>query len=250
MGVFQASIVNTGTGQVDIQTANNCTQLVINDDSNYLASTDSGGSLANFNKYRIITVTASNGAIYTMSSLGGFTPTQYKIVIPPPSSGTQALTLNLVAPSNGINDGWYCVLLQVLPTWGSGYSYVGEVSQVYDSVNGMIYQAINNVSSSTAPHLDPTNWMPITQSQISAKYSDTWCISLDCNLQSCLTSMINTAFCGNPDIACDNMCNDANFQNAVKLLLFAYAINTATIMNQANTTTPLFNAAAAICQCP
>ena len=242
---FQVSLIDTVSSEVDINIDSSCAILTIEDNSNYVASTESGHLEADFDRYRKIIITRPDGTTYTLSSIGDGDAS-----ISSGDSGSHSFNYTLLTTDD---DGVWAAALYSLPTWDSGATYeVGD--QVTFQVGGVdkFYEAIDG-NTNMQPDTSTSDWKEVTEiTGFKNKYCVTEKVSIKCvNLLKCYENLVHDANCVihqdfcNPDILCKNK----KFLDAIKLRMLLDGITYATNNKQFADAEKDFNNAKKICNC-
>jgi hypothetical protein len=237
--LFQASLTSNVTNSTDVVATNNCQTLQIGDDSNYYQATENACGAALFNIYRTFTVQYYQGSVYNLSS----------ITNPPTCTAAYNGTNPVVNITTG--DGWYTVVLNTIPTWNIGSTYLANTHQVYNPHDGLLYSCITNNTgaANTRPDITPLDWQVFNYTasttiaaQVYSKYSATSYFALMCNSMVALPQLINNALCVQ-GLNCNNatLCNNDSFINAMKCLMLIYSVQNANSLNQLQFTTNQFD---------
>jgi len=246
---FQASLTSPITLSTDVQAMNNCTSLLLGDDSNYGTNNDNACAPQLFNAYRTYVVTHYSGTVYNLSSLFS------------PPTCTQAYLGTAPSLNLTTGDGWLSVTLVTIPTWNIGSNYNANYHQVYNPTDKNVYTCAttNLAASGNRPDLSPTIWtlvpntnplLPIPASAILPIYQATSYFALLCNSSVCLPQMISNALCQN-GLDCNNatLCTNDAFMDALKVLMLTYSIQTANSLNRLQFTTNQFDLLNKLCNC-
>ena len=240
---FQASIIDPNTGSTGVLAANNCTQVTLEDSSNYAQNNEPGHTLANFANYRTWSLTYYNGTNYPLSS----------VTAPPtcsPAYGGTNPTINLTT-----GDGWYKIVLNTVPTWNSGsIGYLANTQQVWNPSDGNIYTcAANNISSAAnRPDLSPANWTLVLPANIPtsllSKYTAVGYFALTCNSAICLPKLVSDALCNGTTCDMNFTTNPALIKAAIGFLAL-YSIQCANQVSQVQFTSSTFDVLNSLCGC-
>ena len=243
MATFQASLINTGTGDISIVLGTGCTSITITDESNYDTNTDSGHARADFDIYRKVVIEYTDGTKYTLSSMGDGDAT-----IDPASTTNDIFT----SPLNS-GDGVYKVTLYTIPTYDVGSTYIiGDTVIDGNVVTGFKYYKSLKVGNIGNAVTDVSWWEEITEiTGFISKYYNIQRIAVVCALNCCIEDALHSAFCVIEDVECceDDLCKNDKFMNAVKLLVVKEAIQASANNNMWTETEKQFQLASKLCKC-
>jgi hypothetical protein len=243
MADFAASLVNPTTSDVGL--SSDGTNITISDYSNYIANTESGHLVTDF-QYKKLTVTCPDATTYIF---GTTLITTKDESINYPSIYVDPLLYppidTLYAYTTG--DGVYEVELITVPTWSiKGFFTTGDC--VYHS--GTLYIATQN-SNNKEPNTEKNYWSAITESGLSTKYIATERLAVVCDLNECYADLVTQASCSNNNVICQDatLCEDNYFVKAMRMSLILDAIDELAENESWNEVTVLINSGSAICDC-
>jgi len=218
MANFQITITNPITLQVDITDQNDV--LTIVDHSNYDdASPEAGHNQADFADLRRMKITLPTGTEYLLSSLY---PLEGDITLAVPAGAVLPMS---TAYAYTTGDGKYIIELVVVPTWGTGYSYLFSTAP-YVYYDGVVYRCLQN-SSANIPDEAPTYWEPqATVSTVSSKYKLTQNIVPISDMKEVWARLVFNVNCVNNKVGprYEDLFRDPQFIDAVRLCLLMDSI--------------------------
>lgn len=154
MPVFQATLINTSSGVLDVTPDSTNTTATIVDNSNYLLSDQNGFLSTDFTLFRKILVTDPNLALYIFSSFAG---------------GDQLIAAGVSGSNSFIYpmtiDGVYNFQLITLPTWRSSATYAAGVN-IYDTASALVYVSLLGSNINHLPASSPTYWSVVDEAAV------------------------------------------------------------------------------------
>lgn len=243
MADFQATLVNPVGGLVDITIDTDCTTLTIVDHSNYdEGSPESGHARTDFTTYRAVTVTDPNGVTFKHSSWPN--DPNDDAAIPAPSTGNDTIVHTIVG-----GDGVHTVLLCAVPTYNNTATYEALTDFVF--FNDKFYQSLTGANTGNQPDTNPTNWLVVTEADLSTKYCTTERVIVKCAHNDCIDDKVHAAICLVKKHRCndDELCDNAEFIAAAKLLMIDHGIKVANATQDYEEAECLINLSKDICNC-
>lgn len=243
MADFQATLVNPVGGLVDITIDSTCATLTIVDHSNYdEAPPESGHDRPDFTDFRKVTVTDPNGVDFIHSSVTGDTTAD--AVIPAPSTGTDTITHTIIG-----GDGVHTVKLCAVPTYNAAATYEALTDFVFFS--GTLYQSRVGSNTGNQPDVSPTEWLAVTEADLSTKYCTTERVIVKCAHNDCIDTKVHAAICLIKKHRCndDEMCGNPEFIAAAKLMMIDHGIIVANATQDFEEAECLINLSKDICNC-
>lgn len=241
---FATSLIDIA-GRAAVTSNSDCTELTINDTSNYVNNTEDGHAPADFASFRRILIEYYKGGTINLSSIG-----DGDVIIPPASSG-----INQFVQPITTGDGRYDITLRAVPDWDGFDSYQAGDDCVFIPgaslpTSGVFYQALtNNVGQN--PATSPSDWKVITEDQLPVKYNTKLFVATDCALLNCLNEKVDCAICKMSDAFCDDnmLCNNKCFLDAAKLQMIYYGIQIDVQNQNENGVDTKFDMVSKICGC-
>jgi hypothetical protein len=194
----------------------NCGKLTITDES--IIPNDSVGH-AVFGYRKIIVQTPNN--TYTYSSLTADNADQSISVLS--ANGVNNFNYNF---QDSDTDGIYSVTLYNFPAWNDSVLY-SKQSKPIVFLNGILYRCVESntgVDPSTDTNNDFWEVYTIGDNTLKTRYArNSKSVVLCISLLACHDRTVSEAFCG--DVGCgENICENSDFQKAMKLSLLRKAI--------------------------
>lgn len=244
---FQASLIDPATSAIDVSLDTECSILTIEDNSNYVASTEDGHLLANFTDYRQMIITSPDGTTYGYDALAGLD----EVWTPASPLLANVKTRNLAATDT---DGVYEITLYTVPSWeDAAYTYIHTTANPKAVFyNGKLWRTLQSVPGGNIPATGSLFWEEITNEDLSSKYCTKATFALTCrSLLSCLERLTKEAVCACEADMCDDdlLCNNHAFLSAVKLKTILDGVDYASSQSNYCEATNLINLAKSICNC-
>jgi len=236
MADFGVSILDSSL-EIDI-TVTTGTVAVI-DHSNYDDDTEAGHYQANFSNYKKLLFTDANGTTYLYSTLG-----DGDALITVPSLETLPITTNYTSDGDGV----YTLALSAVPTWDSGVAYLLSAGHhVY--YGGLLYKALQN-STNKQPDTETTYWEAVLDAALPAKYRLEQKFAVYCAMIVCFErstyEAVDAIFCST---CSTNICGDARFQKAIKLMIELYSLQVLINNSEWDRVTAVINSGSVMCGC-
>lgn len=189
MAIFGVSI--SYNNKIDVSTDGQV--MLINDRSNYSASTELGNLQTNFTLFRKYKIVNPDGSIYWLSSIGDGNASIL------PASGMTLPITDTYTYSTG--DGVYDITLYSIPTYDNTVAYsLTDLQCVF--YNGGIYKLLAG-GAGNQPDISPIFWESIDLTEVLSKYIATGKIVTTCNLQKCYAALVEKANCVKHSIGCN-----------------------------------------------
>lgn len=131
------------------------------------------------------------------------------------------------------------------PTATYSLSPYNNVTQVYYA--GNLYSSLQNANAGNQPDTNPSWWKPITEAELSTKYTSSGDIVRIKDIIICKIKSVQKAAC---EIGiCKDVCSNDDFQRAAKLLMLIEDINYQISVADFDKCADLIGEAKAICNC-
>jgi hypothetical protein len=235
---FSASL-RDGTGAVALYVVGSTIQ--INDYSNYIASTENGHLLADFEFKKIIVKQLNTSTVYTFFTSAGFDE-----IIVPPYTFTTTPYPPIVDYYTFTGDGIYSITLRTVPTFIKQTPYSIGDCLVY---LGVLYQSLINNNAAIPPHTG--SWTVIAEDDLPTKYNVTEYIAIDCSVLLCLADLVYQANCIELNVDCNDseLCSNKTWRNAMRLQMIVDDIPYLMDNGDYDKIQVLLNEASTICSC-
>jgi hypothetical protein len=236
MAIFTATLRDEGVLDVTVTSGT----ITFNDHSNYDTNTPNGTGheQSNFEDYRKLVIETPNGTEYVFSSIGDG---DANLVVPK----AQTLPLSTIY-SYTSGDGVYRVTLYTVPTWDSMANYTVGMAVYY---NAKLWKVLAS-SLNVIPGTDPSKWVEVTKENLPARYIYSERFAISCAAISCFMQYAKTVVCGFSILDCKkDICKDANFVKAFKLLMIINMIDTLAELGDWDSITALLNYSNQLCCC-
>ena len=244
---FQATLIDSGTSQIDVSLDTECGMLTVEDNSNYSLSDEDGHLLADFTDYRQLVIKSPDGTTYGYDVQGGLD--EVWTSPSPLLQNTKTRTL-----SSTDDDGVYVITLYTVPTYDDPiFTYIHTVSNpkcVF--YNGKLWRTTADTPAGNPPVSGSAFWEEIDREDLTSKYVATATFSLTCrNLNACLERLIVEAVCACQAEVCDDdlLCTNHAFLESLKLKTLLDGVGYASEQSDFCEAENLINAAKSICNC-
>ena len=249
MADFAASLINPSTSSDALSCDG--TNITIGDYSNYIASTESGHLLTNF-QYKRLTVTLPSGSTYVFGT--DYVDTQDE-AINYPSTYVDPATYPPIETMYAYDgtDGVYQVDLLTIPTWSVAATYTTNDCVV--AAFGTDYYIFKALKGSTGqnPFTQTAYWTNVTSSEssIPSRYKATAHIAVTCVIDECWADLVVQAGCQELNVVCDDeaLCDNSTYRKAMRLSLIKDSIDVLVDASNWTQAQNLINSGINICNC-
>ena len=247
---FQASLRDSNN---DVALTVSGSTIVIGDYSNYIASTQVGHLLSDFNIKFLIVKKYGESTGYIYCTYAG-----YDALLSAPNTYTDPLTYPPIETNYTYSgDAVYEVTLVTVPRWAMETRY-----SVGDNVVRLAKVYISNSNTNTSDPATPgnTNWTEIFDfytddiydlTVVSAPYQATEYVVVSCELWQCFADMVYQVNCIELNVDCNDvqLCSNDNWRKAMRLSMILDSFQTLMNNNDIDKALQMLNQGAAICSC-